>query len=503
MRGRGTGVTVTKGSHEAMFIDGKLTRGEAVEAIVVVNPATEEILGDVPAGGAAEVEQAVAAARRAFGEWRRTPGSERAHLLHGVATRLRESHDELARLLTREEGKPLQENDEELVWVEDTFDYYAELGRHERGRLIPPGDPDQFNFVLKEPYGVVGCIVPWNYPLLLMAWKVAPALAAGNTVVVKPSELTPLSTLRLAQVAFSALPAGVVNVVTGTGPQAGEALVRHPQVPVIAFTGSLATGQRIASLAAPMMKKLHLELGGKDPMVIGPDVDQDLAVRALAYAALINTGQVCTSTERVYVPRPRLPAFAEALAGFVETLRLGDGLETTTDLGPMIREAFRVRVEDHVAEAVERGARLLTGGRRPANGPGYFYPPTVLAEVDHGMRVMRDETFGPVIPLMAFDDFDEAIRLANDSPYGLGACLMSHDARLVKRFFEEVSAGTVWINDPLTDNYAGPFGGMKMSGLGRELGQEGLDEFFQVKHVHWDIVGAQKPYWYPYGQGEA
>jgi len=484
---------------QPMFIDGTQTRGEAGEAIDVLNPATEEVLTQVPAGGEAEVNLAVAAAARAFPAWRRTPATERAHLLHAVAARLRQHHDDVVRLLTQEEGKPIPESDEEVVWTEDTLDYYAELGRHERGRVIPPGDPDQFNFVLKEPYGVVGCIIPWNYPLLLMIWKVAPALAAGNTTVIKPSVLTPLSTLRLAEVAFSVLPPGVVNVVTGKGARVGEALVRHPDVPVIACTGSLATGQSIAALAAPLMKKLHLELGGKDPMVIGPDVDLDLAVRALAYAGLINAGQVCTSTERVYVPRARLGPFAEALTEFVGSLRMGDGLEPTTDIGPMIRDSFRRTVEAQVEEAVGQGARLLAGGRRPS-GRGFFYPPTVLTDVDHGMRIMRDETFGPVLPLMAYDDFDEAIRLANDSPYGLGASLMSHDPRLVKRFFEEVHAGTIWINDPLTDNYAGPFGGMKMSGLGRELGQEGLDEFTQVKHVHWDMVGARKSYWYPYGQ---
>jgi betaine-aldehyde dehydrogenase len=294
----------------------------------------------------------------------------------------------------------------------------------------------------------------------------------------------------------------VANVVTGPGSQVGEALVRHPAVPVIACTGSLATGQSIAAHAAPMMKKLHLELGGKDPMVIGPDVDLDLAVRALAYAALINAGQVCTSTERVYVPRHRLAALASALTDFVGGLRLGDGLEPTTDIGPMIRESFRRKVDDQVQAAVAQGARLLCGGAR-LDRRGFFYPPTVLVDVHHGMAVMTEETFGPVLPLMAYDDFDEAIRLANDSPYGLGASLMCHDPRLIKRFFEEVQAGTIWINDPLTDNYAGPFGGMKMSGLGRELGQEGLDEFFQVKHVHWDMVGAHKSYWYPYGKGDS
>ncbi|MCB0003422.1 MAG: aldehyde dehydrogenase family protein, partial [Anaerolineae bacterium] len=275
-----------------MLINGRWTAGKTTERITVINPATEEVLSDVPRGTAADADAAVAAARDAFDGWRRTPANERATLLHEVARLVHNNAAELARLLTMEEGKPLPENEEELEWTATTFHYYAELGRHERGRVLPPGDPGQFNFVIKEPYGVVACIVPWNYPLLLLAWKVAPALAAGNTVVIKPSEYTPLTTLRLAELAFAHLPPGVVNVVTGYGAEAGEPLVRHPDVPVIAFTGSVATGQRIASIAAPMMKKLHLELGGKDPMVIGPDVDLDMAVRAMAYSDWLNTGQV-------------------------------------------------------------------------------------------------------------------------------------------------------------------------------------------------------------------
>jgi betaine-aldehyde dehydrogenase len=353
--------------------------------------------------------------------------------------------------------------------------------------------------VLKEPYGVVACIVPWNYPLLLLSWKMAPALAAGNTVVIKPSELTPLSTLKLVEEACDHLPPGVVNVVTGYGPETGEPLVKHPDVPVIAFTGSLAVGQRIASLAGPMMKKLHLELGGKDPMVIAPDAEMDMAVSGLAYGALINAGQVCTSTERVYVHESMMGQFGEELADFVSKLRLGNGLDEGTDIGPMIRNKFREKVEGQMAEAVSVGAKTLTGGKRPASlTRGFFLEPAVITDVDHSMRLMKEETFGPVIPLMAYKDFDEAIALANDCQYGLGASLISHDAKLVKRFFEEVKGGTIWINDPLTDNFAGPFGGMKMSGLGRELGQEGLDEYYDVKHVHWDIEGGVKEYWYPY-----
>lgn len=469
------------------------------KSIEVINPATEEVIDVVPRGTKADAFKAIDTAHNAFQHWKKVPANERAAALHEIARKLRSHHDELVRLLTIEEGKPIPENDEELWWTEETFDYYAELARHERGRVIPPGETGQFNFVLKEPYGVVGCITPWNYPLLLLSWKIAPALAAGNTVVIKPSELTPLTTLRLVELACDHLPAGVVNVVTGYGPEAGEPIVTHPDVPVIAFTGSLAVGQRIASLAAPMMKKLHLELGGKDPMVIAPDIPIETSVRALAYAALINTGQVCTSTERVYVHQSILGQFTEELASFVESLRLGNGLDENTDIGPMIRDKFRRKVMQQIDEAVASGAQLITGGYPPKEfDKGYFLKPAVLTGVNHEMRLMREETFGPVIPIMQYKDFDEAIALANDNPYGLGASLMSNDARYVKRFFEEVKAGTIWINDPLTDNFAGPFGGMKLSGIGRELGQEGLDEYYAIKHVHWDIEGGIKDYWYPY-----
>jgi acyl-CoA reductase-like NAD-dependent aldehyde dehydrogenase len=482
-----------------MFINGKTSSGHATETIQVINPATEDILDEVPAGTVEDTRQAIKAAGAAFLEWKRVPANEKAAALHLVAAKIRTHHNELVRLLTQEEGKPIPENEEEVWWVEETFDYYAEIARHERGRVIPPGNPGQFNFVIKEPYGVVGCITPWNYPLLLLVWKLAPALAAGNTVVIKPSQLTPLSTVHMVEVACDHLPPGVVNVITGYGTEVGETLVTHPEVPVIALTGSLAVGQHVARMAAPMMKKLHLELGGKDPMVIAPDVNIEVAVSALAYAALINTGQVCTSTERVYVHESIFPQFSEELADFVGKLRLGNGLEKGTDIGPMIRNKFREVVEDQLSEAVSQGANILIGGKRPIHlKRGFFLQPAVVTNINHKMRLMREETFGPVIPLMAYKDFDEAIALANDCQYALGASLMTHDSKLVKRFFEEVKAGTIWINDPLTDNFAGPFGGMKMSGTGRELGQEGIDEYYEVKHVHWDIEAGMKEYWYPY-----
>jgi acyl-CoA reductase-like NAD-dependent aldehyde dehydrogenase len=483
------------------FINGKFTMGSASEMIDVHDPATEALLDKVPRGTAADAQAAVESSKAAFRSWRRTSANVRAQMMHEAAAKMRANQEHIVKLLTLEQGKPVPENEEEFEWLVNTFDYYAELGRHERGRVLPSGEYSQLNLVLKEPYGVAACIIPWNYPLLLMAWKVAPALAAGNTVIIKPSELTPLSTLYLSEHCFDHFPPGVINVVTGFGKEVAEPLVMHKDVPVIAFTGSLATGQRIASLASPMMKKLHLELGGKDAFVIAEDADPELAARALAYAALTNCGQVCTSSERVYLPKSKSKVFTEALLDHVQSLRIGPGIESSTDIGPMIGDIFRQKVEVHVADAVAQGAKLLTGGRRPQKfAKGYFFEPTVIANVNHAMKIMREETFGPAIPLMEYQSFDEAIELANDCDYGLGACLMTSDPAKAKLFLEEVKAGTIWINDPLTDNYAGPFGGMKLSGGARELGQEGLDEFRETKHVHWDFGTEAKGWWYPYGQ---
>lgn len=472
--------------------------GSGLDVIEVLNPYTEEVIDTVPVGTPADVERAVEAAQVAFQEWRWIPAVERADFLHEIARKLRENEQAIAQQMTLEGGKPLVENLDEVEWTAACFDYYAEIGRHSRGRVIPSIESSQLNLVLKEPYGVVACIVPWNYPLLLMVWKVAPALAAGNTVILKPSSVTPLSALLLAK-CFEHLPAGAVNILTGAGSVVGDALVAHPQVPVIAFTGSTAVGQHIARLAAPMMKKLHLELGGKDAFIVAEDADLDVAVPGVAWAALLNNGQVCTSTERIYVHEGLYTEFTSLIAEYVEGLVLGDPLRPETDLGPMARDAYRAKVERQVADAVARGARVLTGGRRPPDQPrGYFYEPTVLVEVNREMQVMCEETFGPVLPIATFETFDQAIALANDSVYGLGANLYTNNARYVKRFYEEVRAGTLWINDPLTDNDAGPFGGFGLSGVGRELGEEGLDEFRETKHVHWDFSMEPKEWWYPY-----
>ncbi len=483
-----------------MFINGEFVASSNGGAFAVYNPATEEVVDEVPNADLADARRAIAAAGTASRAWRYTAAGERCEMLHEIAHQLRANREALATLLTQEGGKPLVENRDEIEWCAACFSYYAEMGRNSRGRVIPSVEPTQLAMVLKEPYGVVACIVPWNYPLLLLSWKVAPALAAGNTVVLKPSEMTPLSTLLFVELCCTHLPAGVLNVVTGFA-DVGRELVVNPGTHMIAFTGSFATGREIARLAAERVKKTHLELGGKDAFIVTEDADLDVAVPAVAWAGLLNAGQVCTSTERVYVHESVAKRFTDNLVDFVKTLRLGNGMEPTTDIGPLVGDKYRAKVEDQVEEARRKGATILTGGRRPPHLPrGYFYEPTVLNNVTHDFRIMREETFGPTIPIMTYHTFEEALTLANDSDYGLGANLYTTDPVKVKQFYEEVKAGTLWVNDPLTDNDAGPFGGMKFSGGARELGEEGLEEFLETKHVHWEFEVAKKPWWYPYNK---
>ena len=427
------------------------------------------------------------------------PGIERCEHLHEIARRLREHREAIALLLTQEGGKPLIENRDEVEWVAACFDYYAEIGRNEIGRVISPVQRHQMNFVVKEPYGVVVCIVPWNYPLLLLSWKMAPALAAGNCVVVKPSEYTPLATLLMAEVALQHLPHGVVNVVTGYGTEVGEPLVAHPGTDLIAFTGSVATGRRIAVLAAEQLKKTHLELGGNDPLIVCDDVDLDVAVRGAVWAAYLNMGQVCTSGERFYVFESVAKKFIERFVDFTLSLRIGNPMGPDVDLGPMISEVQRQKVEAKLEQAQGLGARILCGGKRPARFErGYFFEPAVVTEVNHSMPLMREETFGPVAPIMVVKGIEEAVERANDSQYGLGANILTNSLEYAMTAAERIKAGTFWINDPLTDNDAGPFGGMRKSGIGRELGSEGLEAFRDTKHIHLDYKLEAKPYWYPY-----
>ena len=482
-----------------IFINGKWVTSKSTETREIRNPATLELLNTVPECNEEDVSLAVTAAHQAQHSWWKTPGVEKAKILREVGSRIRSRERELAELMTLETGKALCESIDCIDWVASAFEYYGEVARSSYGNSVPPVAPHQINFTIQEPYGVVAAIVPFNFPLLLMAWKVAPALAAGNTVVCKPPHQNPLCNLLLAKVYEELLPPGVVNVVTGAE-STGEALLHHPQVDFIAFTGSSKVGRRIASVAGSQLKKVNLELGSVDPFLVFKDANLEVAVQGVAWARLLNSGQVCTSSKRIYLERPIADEFIQRLHAHVQTLRVGNPMNPETDLGPLISKEAAERVEAQVQTAIQEGAKLLMGGKRfqPQGLPGHFFEPTLLTEVRHGSTPTTEEIFGPVLSITIVDTADEMIRMANDSKYGLGACIYTNNLELSMKAMENIKAGTFWINDPLTDNDAAPFGGMRWSGMGRELGQEGLDAFREPKHVHLDYIAEIKPYWYPY-----
>jgi acyl-CoA reductase-like NAD-dependent aldehyde dehydrogenase len=465
----------------------------------VVNPATEEGIEEIETSSREDLDKAVERARRGFKEWRSFAGLDRAELFHEIASSLRGHADELAEIMTKEGGKPFIENRDEVSWTAACFDYYGEIARDSVGYLPAPIEAQQLALVIKEPVGTVACIVPWNYPLLLAAWKVAPALAAGNAVILKPSEETPLATRRMVEL-MEDLPEGLFQAVYGAG-DVGDGLVRHPGVDMVAFTGSQETGRKVGLVAAERLIPANLELGGKDPFIICDDVDIEIAAQGAVWAACLNAGQVCTSSERFYVMRNIAGDFVEASRSYVESLNIGDPMDEKTDIGPMINAKGREKVERHVGEALQRGAKVVAGGERYGER-GFFYKPTILTGVEPSMTVMRDETFGPVVPVVEVGSLDEAIEQANSVPYGLGANVYTRDFEKMLKCMREIRAGTVWINDPLTDNDAAPFGGQKGSGIGRELGREGLETFQESKHVHIDPKVEKKEWWYPYGPGE-
>jgi acyl-CoA reductase-like NAD-dependent aldehyde dehydrogenase len=465
----------------------------------VVNPATGEGIEEIETSSHEDLDKAAHRARRGFKEWREVSGLERAELFHEIAGDLRGHADELAEIMTREGGKPFIENHDEVTWTAACFDYYGEIARDSVGYLPAPIEAQQLALVIKEPVGTVACIVPWNYPLLLAAWKVVPALAAGNAVILKPSEETPLATRRMAEL-IEGLPEGLLQVVYGAG-DVGEMLVRHPEIDMVAFTGSQETGRKVGLADAERLIPANLELGGKDPFIICDDVDIEVAAQGAVWAACLNAGQVCTSSERFYVMSEVVDDFVEASRSYVESLRIGDPMDERTDIGPMINAKGREKVERHVGEAIRKGAKVVAGGERHGER-GFFYKPTILTGVEPSMTVMRDETFGPVVPVVRVATLDEAIEQANSVPYGLGANVYTRDFEKMLKCMREIRAGTVWINDPLTDNDAAPFGGQSGSGIGRELGREGLEAFQESKHVHIDPRVERKEWWYPYGPAE-
>ena len=476
-----------------LLIDGSFVEGRGATRDVV-DPSTGATLVSWADATPEQADEAVAAARSAFPAWRDATQDARSAVLRSIASGLDARRDDLAEALTGETGRPLTRNGLYVDMAAAIFRQYAELARIDGGRIAPSNDPGQLSLVRRVPFGVVAALVPFNYPLLLLAFKVAPALATGNTVVVKPAPDTPVSLDLLAEVFAEALPPGVVGTVRG-GAEVGERLVAHPDVDLVAFTGSTAVGRRIAATCAETGTATHLELGGKDPAIVCADVDPGLAAEAVVWASFLNAGQVCTSTERVYVMRPVYERFVERAVRLAEKLRVGDPFDAATQVGPVRSERAVALITDHLDDARAEGASVLVGGRR-IDRPGFYFEPTVVVDVDHSMRIMQEETFGPVMPVMAVDSIDDALALAADTPYGLGASVYTQDSTIVERASRELAVGTVWVNDPVVDNLAAPFGGMRASGTVRELGPEALDSFTRPRHVHWNLDLVRKPWWF-------
>lgn len=473
-----------------LYIDGEWVGAREGGLIDVLDPATEDVIGQVAAATAADVDAAVRAARTAFdeGPWPRLPGAERAEVLRRLAAGLRRDAEALARLEVRDNGKPLPEAAWDIGDAAGCFDFYADMAESFDGRRVEPVALSDTRFtckVAREPLGVAGAVIPWNYPLLMAAWKVAPALAAGCTMVLKPSELTPLTALELGRLAHEAgVPPGVLNIVTGLGPAAGQPLAAHPLVDKLAFTGSVPTGSKIMGEAARDIKKISLELGGKSPFLVFSDSDIAQAVEWIMFGIFWNQGQVCSATSRVLVERALYPQLVERLVAEAEKIRIGNGLEDGTLLGPLVSRGQFDKVVAAVQTARRDGARVASGGGpAPGFNKGYFFAPTVLTDAPLESAAWREEIFGPVVCVRPFDSEAEGVALANDSPYGLAAAVMSRDTDRCERVAAALRAGIVWINCSQPTFTEAPWGGYKQSGIGRELGRWGFENYLETKQI--------------------
>jgi acyl-CoA reductase-like NAD-dependent aldehyde dehydrogenase len=476
-----------------MLIGGEWRQGVAHEELEVVNPATEDVVASVPAGSPEDVQLAVATAKRALPEWSETDAEKRAAILTKAADLIHEHASELASTLTSEQGKPVAEAMGEVTHLAHGVRYYAEAATKVRGTYqdLPSTLGTAYGMVIRRPMGVCAAITPYNFPLTLLGTKVAPALASGNTVVAKPAATTPLATLEVARLFSQAgVPDGVLNVVTGRGSVIGDALVSHPDVRRVAFTGSTEVGRRVARLAAPDLKRLSLELGGSDPVIVCADADVDAAVKAVIIGRYWNAGQACLGCKRVFVHDSVYDAFVSQLVERVGRYEPGDGTvkaeKPKLRMGPIHTRAGRDELLAQIESATERGGELLIGGGTGGADKGWFLEPAVIAEPAADSRVMTEEVFGPVLPVWRFTEFDDAIARANDTPYGLGSSIWTHDARLIHRAALEIESGMTWVNQIHYGYDELPFGGVKASGFGKEHGLEALDSYVELKSV---VVG--------------
>ncbi len=478
-----------------LMIDGKWVDAESGKTFTTPNPATGEILAEVAEGDRADIDKAVAAARKAFeGKWSKVSARDRGRMLYKLSQLIEERTPELAALETADNGKPIKESTYvDLPQVAENFEYFAGWATKIEGETIPvPGQ--MFNYTLREPVGVCGQIIPWNFPLLMAAWKLAPALAAGNTIVLKPAEQTPVNAMELGKLIQEAgFPDGVVNIVPGYGETAGAALASHKGIDKVAFTGSTEVGKRIAHAAADNLTKVSLELGGKAPNIVFADADIEQAVNGAMMGIFFNQGQVCCAGSRLFVEEGVKDQFLERLQAKSANIVVGDPMDQGTHMGPQVSQEQLTRIQGYCDVAQAEGATVLAGGKSPnlaeAFQKGYFFKPTIFSDVKNQMRIAQEEVFGPVVSVISFKNEDDLIKQANDTIYGLSAGLWTTNITRAHRFAKEIHAGVIWINTYNMFNAASPFGGYKQSGYGREMGKHALDMYTHVKSVWVDLSG--------------